>query len=275
VSVAKKQQLMVEALIVLRKQVLNDIDVNYHTSEVDEAEFHSESQTSSSTATSTDLVENEQVSTVITSTTILESADILRLHMETPTQLTLAEQILLERCMENNIMKVNGKINWAAIQKEFKRVADNETVFERLKSRLESSAKWSKKRKRLSRTNVRDQQLLIEEVVDEATSEDLPVVDVQSVNMPQLTEVSAIVSQCSEIYVRKRRNGDLTHLERDFVRGYGIEMIRAGKIININELFKAYELKFTQYTRDRESLKKCWDNFKSTKTYKDMKRNFV
>ena len=37
---------------------------------------------------------------------------------------------------------------------------------------------------------------------------------------------------------KKKRNGDLIHLEREFVRCFGIKMMKAGKVVNMNELFK-------------------------------------
>ena len=46
----------------------------------------------------------------------------------------------------------------------------------------------------------------------------------------------------------KKRNGDLTILEIEFVRCYGIEMMKADRVVNVNDLFKAYELKFKEYT---------------------------
>ena len=52
-------------------------------------------------------------------------------------------------------------------------------------------------------------------------------------------------------------------------------MTKAGRVVNMNDLFKAYELEFKEYARDKESLKKCWDNYKATKAYKDIIKNLA
>ena len=50
-------------------------------------------------------------------------------------------------------------------------------------------------------------------------------------------------------------------------------MIKADKNVNTNDLCEAYELEFKEYTRDKASLKKYWDNYKGTEAYKDIKNN--
>lgn len=248
--------------------------------EDDDAEYQSLCQESLIDTMSEHEEEHEQESMlridVAQSTSTIDSTDILNLQMITPIHLTQEEQMLLMNCMGNANMKVNGRINWTMIENEFKIKTNNKSIFERVRSRLESSAKWSKKRRRLSEATV--QQPIIEEVEIDANLEDT---DSLEINMPQVVDVPRIPLNCpisldAGTSVRKNRTGcDLTMLEREFVKCFGLEMRKAGRVVNMNDLFTAYELKFKEYTRDKESLKKCWDNYKATKGYKDITKNLA
>ena len=164
---------MIMALSELRNKVKRDIEMNNNLiiendSHVDDddAEYQSSCQDSLIDTTSEHVKSHEETSMIIIdvaqSTSTIDSIDIVNLQMITPIHLTQEEQILLKSCMGNANMKVNGKINWTMIENEFRTTANSESIFERVRSRLESSAKWSKKRMRSLEATV--QQPIIDEM---------------------------------------------------------------------------------------------------------------
>ena len=58
------------------------------------------------------------------------------------------------------------------------------------------------------------------------------------------------------------RNDDLDTEERDFVHTYGKDRMNEGKDVDKSALWKAYRIRFPQWSRDSDKIKKCWDNRK-------------
>ena len=69
--------------------------------------------------------------------------------------------------------------------------------------------------------------------------------------------------------------GELTTLEQSFVRDTGTRLTKDGKSVNQNYLKTAYEAAHKGYSRDADVLKRYWNNYKDSKTFKSMKKNIV
>ena len=69
--------------------------------------------------------------------------------------------------------------------------------------------------------------------------------------------------------------GPLTSLEKEFVRHIGIQKTREDKDVDQNYLFNAYEMAHEGYSRESIVLKNYWNNFKDSRTFKDIKESIL
>ena len=171
-TVARRQQLIVDALISVRKQVElesnnafdeddADLDqVNFDPDECDDIAFP---LATSSSVTATSIVMSDTSITVhVESSAVSSSSSNLESFATIPTRFTEEESQLLLQCTNDATYLANpttritkgiklvrkARIKWNKIVAVFKAKKDNITIFERDKKRLENYCKETRKRQR-------------------------------------------------------------------------------------------------------------------------------
>ena len=171
-TVARRQQLIVDALISVRKQVElesnnafdeddADLDqVNFDPDECDDIAFP---LATSSSVTATSIVMSDTSITVhVESSAVSSSSSNLESFATIPTRFTEEESQLLLQCTSDAAYLANpttritkgiklvrkARIKWGKIEAVFKAKKNNITIFERNKKRLENYCKETRKRQR-------------------------------------------------------------------------------------------------------------------------------
>ena len=168
VSVARNQQLMIDALISVRKQVESE-RINACTEDI--VEFDPEGDdnsaipvtiSSSATATSTATSASDTtVAAFVESSAVCNSNDSLEVVVAIPARFTEEESQLLLECTNDTdyLAKATTRITkgdrvlrkprvkWDKIEAVFKAKKNNTTIFGRTKNRLENYCKETRKRK--------------------------------------------------------------------------------------------------------------------------------
>lgn len=92
---------------------------------------------------------------------------------------------------------------------------------------------------------------------------------IEAITVRQIaTHTAATVRPASS--TKHVRKGELTALEKEFVRDIGIKQTKEGKDVDQNYLCNAYEMAHEGYSREHSVLKKYWKNFKGGQTYKKL-----
>ena len=204
-----------------------------------------------------------------------------------PFQLLRAERELLNSCIQDQgFRKRGGNIDWDKIENIFEDKADGHRVFKRDRKRLRSTSnKLKVQTVGISTTNHNSsvQELLpiedimmdvmptidtvvedrtIDESVRNSVSEKIIKTGEDLITKDFMEDTAVSVSTTSQSIEPKRRVGNLSDLEREFVKNYGKKCLTMGKNIDNNCMLKEYRTVFPDFSRDGDILKKCWNNWK-------------
>lgn len=210
-----------------------------------------------------------------------------------PCHLLKAEKDLLLSCTQNKeFRKRCGNLDWGKIENVFEEKADSDSIFNRKRKRLRSTSK----KFLLTKNDLGDSHKNSEkevtcstngsnaEVNDNNSNNELICTTNYSNDEVDLPPMGVIyeenlmadlsVSNVTHFVETLRRVGTLDALEREFVKEYGKQRMLRKKNIDNSSMLKAYRLKFPGFSRDGDTLKRCWNNWKKDSTaYKEFANN--